>query len=201
MSAELIYKTTSEAALQWFRDFESRRQSNGLVLDAFQKEIESTLGPVDGQAWDGTKRPLLLSRGKVVGVVRSVEEYRRGNYKTHFPGWREHERWDALVPSKNTKLGKEWARRIEDLPKLELREEASAIGVPYMVFANHRMYEAGFDVDYAKDNSPTAIYQLWGSGLCEGDCLKEQAEHPDIEWVEVPRSQWYARVEAKQVSS
>lgn len=193
MSAELIYRTSSPAALAWRLAYTERWVECKVAWDAFEFDVEAALGIPEGEQ----HRSLYMVDGQIVGIVRTSDEWAdRRNYGTRFPGWKEHQRWPILTPKLNTKAGKEWQAKLAALPVLSLRTEARQIGVPDYILTDGRMFSGGFDYDEDDEHGTTAIYQVWGSGECERACLAEQAKHPEIEWVEVPRSAWYARLEA-----
>lgn len=195
MSAELIYRTDSAAAVAWRLDYSRKWLDAKEHWDRFELDVELEFGIPEGEK----HRSLYMVEGKVVGIVRSTDEWSdRRNYSTRFPGWREHQRWPILVPKLNTKVGKEWQAKLDALPVLSARHEARAIGIPDYVLTDGRMFSAGIDYDEDPDGKVVAVYQSWGSGQCEAAVLAEQAKHPEVVWTEVPRSQWYARLEAKE---
>ena len=64
------------------------------------------------------------------------------------------------------------------------------------MFAGSYLHRAGLETD----EDPFVLFQIWGSGMCEPQCVAEQAKHPEVEWTPVPRSEWYARVEAQEAA-
>lgn len=97
------------------------------------------------------------------------------------------------MPSLRSVKGREWADRLAALTLWVPRNHFEEVGIPSMIFTDHRVYQSGISFD--EEPEPT-LYQTWGSGRCAEDCRATAKDVPEVEWVEVPRSVWYAREEA-----
>lgn len=199
-TAELIYKTSSPAALAWISDFSLRDQAARDVAMAFKARINEAIPPWPGES----TRELVTLRDHIVGVSYSYEEGRSRHWgdKINLPtGWRVKREWDrVLVPNKSTKEGKAWQAEMDALPWLDiLKDMHEHLGTPSVLMTDGRMFTPGTSVDRDEDGNVTTIYSTWGSGRCADEFFKEierAKKDADVTWEEVPRSQWYARLEA-----
>lgn len=193
MTAELIYRTSSPAAATWYSARNAEQVEQSGRRNAFQDEMLATYGPADvpeGRQGHGL-RNLMVTRRGVVGIHSGWQEAPPAD-----SGWRLDARDRFWKPSLRSAKGRALAKRLEELTVVDLNR-LSDIGIPEVVFAGLHMYSPGLD----HDDAPFALYQIWGSGECEQGCLAEQAKHPDVVWVEVLRSEWYARIEAKTAAT
>jgi hypothetical protein len=196
MATALIQKTSSPEALSWYADHLAKREGQRKEIAILQDEVNAAFGALP----DGGVRHLITAGGRVLAIERSEAEYEaRANYKTAFPGFREHPRWDGLLPALNTKAGKTWQERFDQISVVDLRSDLELIGVPSMTFDSESsmMYEPGFDVDTEADGTVTALYVHFGSLAVLEEVANSEAKHPEIHWDTLPRSVWYARQEAK----
>lgn len=197
MSVELIYKTTSPAALDWYSDLTRRDTEAREVVREFLTRINEVIPPWPGES----NRDLVTFRDRPAGITFTPTEQvaRRWGTRANLPeGWRIKREWsNTLVPALNTKAGKARQAELDALPWVSiLSDMETRLGIPSMIMVPGHIYSPGFDVDRDDEGVATALWITWGSGRCEGDFLKEVSRHPaDVEWIEVPRSEWYARVE------
>jgi hypothetical protein len=194
MSAELIYKTKTPAALEWWRHVQNQASAAHAFRSNYIKRMTNEFGPTPGRYTEsGNKdRALMVSRHIVMGLASGYDEKPPVD-----SGWRLDSKERYWAPKLATKAGKERAAELATLAGFDVLKHVHEIGIPGMVIENLRMFTPGFSFD----EDPEVLYQTWGSGLCAADCERSQAEHPEIEWMEVPRSEWYAREESKAVSA
>lgn len=189
MSAELIYSTSSPAAEAWWRHVKEMQAKQNELRRAFEAEMLETYGPADVPEYSGGYgKRLLYTNSRVITGLDS-------GYREQPPagsGWRLDSKLHHWKPALREPAGKRLEKRLRELTLYIWQSHVEEIGVPGLVFAGSYLYRPGLTAD----DGPFVLYQVWGSGQCETECRAEQAKHPEIEWVEVPRSAWYARIEA-----
>lgn len=191
MSAELIYRTSSPAAEAWWRHLkETQRQQNELRR-AFEDEMLTTYGPAAVPEYsEGHGKRLLYTNGRVcTGIDAGYNERPPAG-----SGWRLDAKDRIWKPALKEAAGKALKKRLEALTVYIWQAHTEEIGVPQLVFADRYLFRPGFTAD----EEPFVLFQVWGSGQCAKSCEAEQAMHAEVEWTEVPRSEWYARVEASE---
>lgn len=192
MSAELIYRTTSPAAHEWWKHGRELLEQQRLLRQAFMDEQREQYGQYRSSSYreEWVDREMYVSsRGGVLGISSGWNEEPPAD-----SGWRLDSKERYWKPALRAAAGRKLRDRLHALTIYVPRSHFPEIGIPEMVWGDHHIYWAGLE----HDDDPWTLYQTWGSGSCEKACLAEQAKHPEIEWTEVPRSQWYARLEAKQ---
>ena len=189
MSAELIYKTTSPAAIAWWRNVEAKNAEQQALRNAFRDEMLAAYGPADKAFYDSPpSRALWMQGERVVGLDSGYKEQPPAG-----SGWRLDARDGFWKPALKSAAGREIQKRLAALTVYNARDHVTEVGAPRMAFVDMRLLRPGFEFD----DETGALYQLWGSGRCAAECESAQAEVPEVEWVEVKRSEWYAREEAK----
>lgn len=191
MSAELIYKTSSPAAEAWWRNAEAKRAEQTKLRNDFEAEMFATYGLPDKTLYGRAegRRALYVNRSHVIGLDSGWNER-----PPEGSGWRLDSKNKFWMPALKTPQGRALKKRLDALTVYVEQSHVDEIGIPAFAFGDSYLYRAGL----VADEDPFVLYQVWGSGTCEKDCRAVQAAHPDVEWVEVPRSQWYARIEAKE---
>ncbi len=192
MTAELIYKTTSPKALDWYRDILAKSKVQSQARAEYTDRMTAEFGKPDLPDYFSeerrAKRSLWL-RGEHAFAIDSGSNER----PPEDSGWRLDSKDRNWQPKLATKAGKERAAELSALSTHNTRDHLPEIGVPQMAFADAHLYQPGLDYD----EDAGVLYVLWGSGRCDKEALAAQAKVPDVEWVEVKRSEWYAREEAK----
>ena len=190
MSVELIYKTTSAFAESWWKNMQEKRAEQAELRRAFEDEMLATYGPADVRYGEGVGKRLLMTNGRVVTGLHSgyAEVPPSGS------GWRLDSKARFWKPALREAAGKEVKERLQGLTLYVWQSHVKEIGVPEYAFGDSHVYSPGLDCD----NEPFALYVLWGSGTCAKDFDQVRASVPQVAWNEVPRSEWYARVEAKE---
>jgi hypothetical protein len=187
MSAELIYKTTSPAAIAWWKNAEKLRGKEAELHKAFQDRMTALYGPAPGK--EG--RAIWHRGAYIMGIDSGSNEKPPVD-----SGWRLDSKERIWMPALAKATGKKLRAELDAMVLFDIRAHLPEIGVPQLAFADHHMYRAGMEFDQDEG----AIYQIWGSGRCADECAAAAAKVPDVEWVKVPRSAWYAREEAKAVA-
>ena len=191
MSAELIYKTTSPAALAWWERIAAESEKARLRRADFIAKVTEQFGPTPsvGRYTEApTERQLMISRHNVAGLASGYSER-----PPEDSGWRLDSKDRYWAPKLATKAGKDRAAELKKLAAPNARQSAPEIGVPQLAMAGAHLYSPGFEFD----EETGTLYQLWGSGRCVKECESAQAKTPEIAWTEVLRSEWFAREEAK----
>lgn len=190
MSAELIYRTSSPAAEAWWAHVKDMQRQQNELRRAFEAEMLAQYGPADVSEYsEGHGKRLLYTNGRVcTGLDAGYNERPPAG-----SGWRLDSKDRFWKPALKEAAGRAMKERLRALTLYVWQSHVEEIGVPELVFAGSYLHRPGFEAD----EEPFALYQLWGSGQCAKECEAVQAKHPEVVWVEVKRSEWYAREEAK----
>lgn len=197
MTAELIYKTTSPKAIEWWHATQDALEADRIKRNALADQLSKEFGTGEhsphrdlwiNTGWDGD---IFITGMAPINDERNLPP----------EGWRFDRNKGHLVPALRTNRGKQLAREFESIRGAKWRADSLAVlGVPRHIESptsdeqgRRRLYDAGFEFD---EESQT-LYQAWGSGTVEKAVLAAQANVPDVVWEEVKRSEWYARQEAK----
>ena len=194
MSAELIYKTTSPAAIEWWLDAERKVKADRELQLAYELRLTEEFGAPahpDYIEEHRRKRRGLWFRNDRPYAVDSL----RNENPPADSGWRLDSKERLWRPKLATAAGKKRAAELAALCTFVLRDHMHEIGIPAIAFSGDGyMHRPGVEFDADEQ----ALYVLWGSSRCADEALANQAKNPHIEWVEIPRSVWYARIEAKE---
>lgn len=188
MSAELIYKTTSPKAIAWWLAAAEKVRADKEARNAYVERMTAEFGlpQVPDYFEPRERRDLWVRNDRPVALDSGPDEQPPAD-----SGWRLDSKDRNWQPKLATKAGKERAAELAALFTYDMRRDAKTIGVPEMVFADHSLLRPGMEYDEAEG----AVYVVWSSGKAAKEF--EAASVDGIEWVEVPRSQWYAREERK----
>ena len=189
MSAQLIYRTQDPAALAWFDEALTAQQN---LIDTWQAvivDLTEDYGLVDGEP-----RALVIREGLVGGFIADGTEPAPA-------GWGLNAVWRGFVPDQQTAIGARWQNRIDDLPAQESRD-SSEIGMPTLIEViqdGHAQPPIASTLHLPADGG--ALYALWPDRdikpLIDAFAADNDA---GIAWVEVLRSEWYARLEAYEAA-
>lgn len=191
MSIELIYKTTSPAAIAWWLNakaefdaaFDRRREYEARMTAEFGlPQRESYQTPVNTRA-------LYVNSTSATGLDSGYSEQPPAD-----SGWRLDSKSKFWKPKLATKEGKVRASELAALKSFDHAGHAPEVGVPSIIFSDGYVRRPNFYFD----EETNTLYQLWGSGTCMPQCEAEAAKVPGVVWEKVPRSQWYALVESKE---
>ena len=174
MRTELAYRTTSEAAVEWFVTNERTSCSARRALNRFEAEVTSELGPVPGTA----ERHLVHIGGRVIGV-------QHGEGEAIPDGMKYNKSQNAFVPHPVDFEGRIWRTRISDLPRVPDKSTASLIGVPWQTFADGEFRIAKVSAEKNSAGEVIAVRQEWESRESESACLRMQSLRDDIDWVKL----------------
>jgi hypothetical protein len=189
MTAELIYRTSTPAAEAWWRNLVARRAEQDALRDAFEAEMLATYGPAQHRYGEGVGKRSLYTNGRVItGIDAGYNEQPPAG-----SGWRLDSKDRFWKPALRTAEGRKLKARLVTLTTYIWQSHVTEIGIPELIFTDRYLMRPSLTAD----DDPFVLFQTWGSGQCEKDCLAEQAKHPEIEWIEVKRSEWYAHEEAK----
>jgi hypothetical protein len=189
MSAELIYKTTTPQAIQWYLDAAERVKADRVLRDEYADRMLAEFGAADVPDYDESrrgKRALWLRNDRAFALDSGYDEK-----PPEGSGWRLDSKDRNWQPKLATKEGKARAAELAALTTYDLRAHFGEVGIAQMAFAEHSLHRPG--LDYDEDEG--VLYVIWGSGRCVEEALTAQAKVPEIVWEELPRSQWYAREE------
>ncbi len=200
---ELVFKTTSPAAIAWYENIVKLRKEEWELRRAFEDEIVARFGPSQRRAYasegvqvneDGnqTGRPLWVCGDLAYALDSAYNEAPPAD-----SGWRLDSKARNWQPKLATKEGKEWARRLRELNLVKMRTRWAEIGVPEVAFGDRYMYSPGVEFD---EESKT-LFIGWGTQYVEKEFLTKTAAFPEIEWTRVPLSEWHARQEARSATS
>jgi hypothetical protein len=189
MSVELIYKTTSPQAIEWWLSAAAKVKADKEARSAYVKRMTEEFGKPDVPDYftPREQRDLWVRNDRPIALDSGPDEKPPAD-----SGWRLDSKDRNWQPKLATKRGKERAAELAELFTYDMRRDAKTIGVPEMVFADHSLLRPGMDFD----EDERALYVVWSSGKAAKEF--EAAAVEGIEWTEVPRSQWYAREEARE---
>lgn len=195
---ELVFKTTSPRAIEWYRKISRLRISERKLREEFEDSMTELYGPSQRDTYerneDGTKKPqtrrLLWLRGDAAYALDSAHNEQPPTDS----GWRLDAKDRNWQPKLATKAGKEWKQRLIELNVVNMHTRWGEIGIPAIAFAGSFMYRPGMEFD----EDEKVLYVSWGSQWVMREWEKATSKFPDIEWVQVPLSEWHARQEAKK---
>lgn len=185
MTAELIYRTTSPAALDFWAHAETKASERKTLVDAYIEQLTHDFGTVNG------KDRTVWNRGPVVYGVECLY----GEQPPADSGWRLDSKEGIWMPKLRIPAGKERARELAALTVYNVRAHVQEIGIPQMVMTDRHFFRPGIEFHDG------VLYQTWGSGKCEPDALAEAAKVPEVVWEPVKRSEWYALEEAREAEA
>jgi hypothetical protein len=185
MSAELIYATTSEKAVAFWKTATALKDQERELRRAFEQRMTDAYGPVDGKE----RRDLWVRGEYCVGVDSGYSERPPAD-----SGWRLDSKEHIWMPALATAAGKAWRKELGELTIYDMRSHLDELGIPALCFAGSYLFRPGIEFD---DETGT-LYNFWGSGMCEKEVLAHHAKVPEVQWREVKRSEWYAMQEAKE---
>ena len=188
MAAELIYKTTSPDAIAWWREAEKKHAIDVAAREKYETQLTADFGTANG----AERRRLWVQGAQVVGV-----DCAPGETPPASSGWRLDKKSGFWKPNRASKAGMARAVELAALTTVDLRREVPEIGIADLVFAGRQMLTPGVTFDENEE----AIYAYWGSTDCRQGAEATQQAAPNIEWTEVPRSVWFARLEALEAKA
>ena len=189
MTAELIYKTNSPAALAWWEDAKKVAELSNGKRTAYGDQMAGEFG-VTPQSNEYvkpyTERALMVRNNRVVGLASGLSEKPPAD-----SGWRLDSKFRFWKPALKTPKGKQRQRELDALVTFDHYNHLHEIGVPNLLIAGNHLMHAGIE------EGEGFLWQTWGSGTAAAQCVVEQKNTPEVTWTEVLRSEWYARIEAK----
>lgn len=195
MSAELIYKTTSPRAIEWWKAASVAHERDREARRAYEKRMLDEFGPADVPDYASAER-----RGKRAVWCRGAHavglDCGYGEKPPADSGWRLDSKDHIWMPKLATKEGRARAAELAALCTYDIRAHLAEVGIAAMCFANNRLYGPGVEFDEAEGT----LYVVWGSGRCAQEAEVAQRKVPEVVWESVRRSEWYAREEAKPAS-
>lgn len=189
MTAELVFKTASPAAIEWWEGIRARLDGDRLNRIALAEELTAALGP----GHDGDLRRLYaITTWEGSDLVTGVEAV--GAEWTDPPaGWRFDRKTQHLVPALRTDEGRAALKRLQAVSGTPWRTGSEAVGIPRRISiprppgpTDGMVHEAGifFDVE------PRVLYQLWSTTAVYDEVVAKQANARGVEWAEVTRAEW-----------
>ena len=194
---ELVFKTTSPAAIEWHEKLAALRKQEWELRMAFEQEIVERFGPSTRRVYgsspanvDGvqTGRPLWIRNDYAFALDSGYDERPPAD-----SGWRLDSKDRNWQPKLATKEGKEWKRRLGELNLVKMRSRWQEIGIPERYWGDNYIYFPSMTFD--RENG--VLYIGWGTQYAEDEFLKGVAAFPDIQWERIPLSEWHAYLESR----
>lgn len=190
MSVELIYKTISPFALDWWANAEVESEKARVIRKEYAERMTIEFGPTPPRYSQGealAHRELMVVGPRVVGLASGYNEVPPVD-----SGWRLDSKERFWMPKLATAQGKARRDELKALASFDTRGHMDEIGAPSLAFAGSYLYHGGLEL------IDGALYQLWGAYECHKECEAAQAKVSEVEWTVVKRSEWYALQEAKE---
>jgi len=193
MSAGLVYRSSSPAAIDWAKRTKERFEEQRAKRIAFMKEQTEIYGVGLGSgSIRAGKRLLWITGERVTGIDSGFNEEPPSE-----SGWRLDSKQRVWKPALRTAAGRLLNDRLESLSNVSTLTALAQIGVPQYVFGGLNLFRPGFEFD---EEEP-AVYVTWSGYDAAKEFTSSTAKVPEVEWEEVPLSRWYARLEAKEAAS
>lgn len=188
MNAQLIYATEDARALAWAKDSTAAGEKVRRELDLFDARVQAAYPTEEGQP-----RPLAYFDGLVVGIARLDAEPTPD-------GWSIHDEWGVFVPDPETIAGAPWQAAIDQLPSTDWFHPEE-IGIPANVSMNLGGMTSWMDAMHlVTSRDGTRLFSLWHDRDIKPWLDGIFTTNP-MGWKEIPRSQWYALLEAAEDDS
>lgn len=195
MGAELIYKTTNEYEVELWHALMKKVESNRQKRTEFMKKMTEEFGPSPKHRYSyrdksmNEFRLLILSGAAVKGLDCGYDEEPPAG-----SGWRLDSKDHYWYPKLKEAAGKARSKELAALYGVGSRELARTFEVPEHIFGTGYLYSPGFTFD----QDTQTLYLTWGSFECNAEMQEFLNKNPQKGWTEVPRSEWYAYVEARE---
>ncbi len=196
MSAELIFKTSSPKALEWWEEITAYKSEVAVRRAEYVKKLTELMGPSDRSDVREVYATFNYDGSSYINGIAI-----RGGEASNVPiGWRLDQRKWRLVPALKTEEGKAIRAEMNLLSERAYMESAPSIGIRTSADGPRNdeqgtgnIYFPGTHVDKDEDGKATTLYVTWGSGWVRGAAVATQAKVPEVEWVEIPLEEWIAR--------
>ena len=194
MSVELIYKTTSAMALDWWANAEAEREAAHQRRKAYVERMTAEFGPTPPRYSYSEDKPrvlreLMVAGPSAVGLASGFSEVPPID-----SGWRLDSKERFWAPKLATAAGKLRRAELHSLRSFDHRAHGSEIGFAAIAFAGSYLYHGGLEM------IDGALFQTWGGYECHTECETAQAKVPGVVWEVVKRSEWYAMQESREAA-
>ncbi len=191
-AAQLIYFTHDPRALIWAEHTAGHAEDVQEAWNIFVAEAAAAFPTADGQP-----RGVAAVDNAIVGLRRAAED-------EQIVGWDYAPAIDAFVPD-NSPAGHPWQKRIDALPVAEPPAPLHEVGMAdNVVLQQDGVNAVMFVPDVQADTDERITFVFWPDRRVK-DALDEHLEvlhnATGVRWHEMPRSTWYARVEAAEMKA
>ncbi|WIB65461.1 hypothetical protein [Curtobacterium sp. MCBD17_040] len=191
MNPQLIYASYDPRAITWAHHAIYHGTAVNDAWTQFTADINQAFPTPDGP------RGLALINNRIAGLRLATPGER-------IIGWDYAPGIDALVPN-NSAEGRPWQKRFDTLPANEPPAQLSAVGMTdrATVTYPHGSVAVHFPHVYVP-NEGGIVFALWAVREIKNAIdaqLNQLGTDTGIRWHEVPRSVWYARVEAEEAAA
>jgi hypothetical protein len=191
-AAQLIYFTHDPRAFIWAEHAAGHATDVQEAWNTFVAEAAAAFPTPDGQP-----------RG-VAAVNNAIVGLRRASEQETILGWDYAPAIDAFVPD-NSAVGHPWQKRIDALPAAEAPAPLHEVGMADNVVVQHDATNAVVYVpDVSIDADERITFALWPDRQVKpalDEAVNELGTATGVRWHEMPRSTWYARVEAAEAAA
>ncbi|MGW8431421.1 hypothetical protein ACWGJ9_09865 [Curtobacterium citreum] len=191
-AAQLIYFTHDPRAYTWAEHAAGHGRDVQEAWNTFAAEASTTF-----PAHDGQPRGIAAVNNSIVGLRRTFDD-------EQIPGWDYAPAIDAFVPD-NSLAGRPWQKRIDALPTAEAPAPLHEVGMADNAVIQHDGANAVmFAPDVHIDADERITFALWPNRVVKpalDELLERLHTATGVRWHEMPRSTWYARIEAAEAAA
>lgn len=191
-AAQLIYFTHDPRALIWGEHAAGHAADVQEAWNTFVAEAAAAFPTPDGQP-----RGVAAVNNAIVGLRRTTAE-------EEIIGWDYAPAIDALVPD-NSPAGHPWQKRIDALPAAEAPAPLHDVGMADNAVVQHDAAKAVVYVpEVHVDADERITFALWPDRTVKpalDELLSRLSTATGVRWYEMPRSTWYARIEAAEAQT
>jgi hypothetical protein len=188
MNVQLIYKTERPESVRWFHTLVDAQA----ILETEWNRVSTDLGAAF-RTPNGSPRELRVRAGLVGGFLPEAGERAPD-------GWVFDNAWGGFIPDVSTDNGLFWQTRFDDLPGHE-GHDSIEIGMPSTIQVTQEGTELASitsTMHLPEDNM--SVYALWTDREVK-PVIDKVLETNDGGWAEVPRSVWFAMLEAYEAAA
>lgn len=187
---QLIYRSSDPRVLEWARSFNRE-------IGDIQQSWEQFRDAAPAMGLGSEPRKLQVIYDLVVGFQREDSD-------TVSPiGWKLADNWVGLVPDTDTEIGREIQTTIDKLPSGETPPlSLNAVGMPETLqiqFPDGSTHTEQPSLILSSDG--TEVFCAYQSRQLKVAAELWLAQMPDFGWTEMPRSEWYLRIETAEAAA
>lgn len=193
---ELVFRTTTPAALEWFQRLDEQNRAQQELRAAFVAEMTELYGPAqreEGYPPVPVKARELWLRGRGGGAY--ALDSGRSEEPPKDSGWRLDSKDRNWQPKLATKQGKVWRDRLAELNQFNFLSHLPEVGIPEVIFLDLHMYGPSLE----QDPETGALYNGWSTQHITEELARAREKATiEVEWEQMKLSEYVAYLEAKE---